>query len=160
MSHNDIRQKINQISKNLHNNTLTPDDITTINEIDSYFTKTRLNAEKAVKKQNIPNNADWSVILHQAYFHHQYWTAIYNQQVLGDDYTQRIKKILSIIKIHPIQCNTEQIKEKINSSKSRLDDIRRHSIQHREQFLIDQAIAMELNGNISRSKSLLQLKHI
>ena len=38
--------------------------------------------------------------------------------------------------------------------------IREHSFQHREQFLIDLAIAMEIQGNLSRSKSLKQLKHI
>ena len=48
----------------------------------------------------------------------------------------------------------------MNSSKLNLDEIRRNSIEHREQFLIDQAVAMELKVKLIRSKSLLQLKHI
>ena len=51
MSNNNIKNKINQINTNLKNNNLTTHDITTINDIDAYFTQVRLDAEKAIIKK-------------------------------------------------------------------------------------------------------------
>ena len=50
MSKNNIKNKINQISTNLQNKTLTTYDIATINDVDAYFTRIRLDAEKAITK--------------------------------------------------------------------------------------------------------------
>ena len=91
MSKQDITTKINLISQNLQENTLSSNGISTINTIDRYFTKVRLDDEKTIKK-HIPNNAEWSLILHKAYYYHQLWLFLYNQQILGDDYQARIKK--------------------------------------------------------------------
>ena len=98
--------------------------------------------------------------MHKAYFCHKFRISLYNQKVLGEDYNDRINKILTIINIPHINYDTNVIKENVITSKTHLDDIRKNSIQHREQFLIDQAIAMELTGNLTRSKALMQLKHI
>ena len=65
-----------------------------------------------------------------------------------------------IINIPQTTYDIQAIKDDINKSKSHLEEIRKNSIQHREQFLIDQAIAMEIKGNLTHSKSLMELKYI
>ena len=160
MSKPHIKQQISELTKKLHDKTLTSSDLHHINTLDQYFTTTRLDAENSIRKYNIPHPADWSIILHQAYFTYQYWLAIYKQRILGDDYSSRIKKILSIISISHDTHDPTLIKNNITTSKQTLDDIRENSIQHREQFLIDRSIAMELQGNLNRAQSLKQLRHI
>ena len=49
MSKQDITTKINLISQNLQENTLSSNGISTINTIDRYFTKVRLDDEKTIK---------------------------------------------------------------------------------------------------------------
>ena len=141
MSHPEIKQKIIELKQKLQDNTLSQTDLSHINTINSYFTKARLDAEKAIKKHHLPNNAEWSLILHKAYYYNQYWQALYNQQILGDDYEARIKKILSIIQIPQSKCDNNTIKINVKKSKLHLDKIRKNSFQYCEQFLIDLALA-------------------
>ena len=51
------------------------------------------------------------------------------------------------------------IKTNIQLSKSHLDKIPANLVHHREKFLIDQATAIEIQGNLSRVKYLKELKH-
>ena len=51
MSTKEIKNTLNQINDKLQHNTLTETDILTINDIDSYFTKIQLDAEKAIKNK-------------------------------------------------------------------------------------------------------------
>ena len=99
MSQPDIKKTKHH--KKLHDNTLTCLDLPLINIIDKYFTHTRLHAKNSIRKYTIPHHADWSVILHQAYFTYQYWLAIYKHRILGDDYSTRIKKSSLLFKSHP-----------------------------------------------------------
>ena len=154
----EIKNKIKYITKKFNKNELSHEDLEMVNQLDQEFAKIRIEAEQnlPIKKRQRP---PWSGKLHQAYLQTQFWKAHKVQMKYSQDKSERITTLQRMLEseICTIDIDLDRIEESLHDAKKWLKKCRKNAAQLRHEFLIEQAIASEISGNIAACKQIKQL---
>ena len=129
--------------------------------LDQNFKDIRLNAERSLIKGRNHSDTPWSPKLAQAYLHVQLWLTLKISKEKQRDYSHRIQQLLNnIITNIVITHDLKTIKTKLQFARNHLDQIRKNAVELRIEYLWEQVVASEIEGNNKASTQIKQLIQI
>ena len=156
-----VHTLINTLNKKLESDTLTHNDYNILCQLDEEFYNIRINAEQSIIKCPNKHTEPWSPVLAQAYLVEQFWSELKRSQKTKCNNKKRVEILKARIQTEVIESDDiTVINEKLAIAKDDLRRIRAMSIEHRKEYLWQQARAAENDGNLPASKAIKQINRI